>query len=215
MEADDYLMMSGIQHYCFCRRQWALIHIEQQWKENWRTIAGNIIHERVHDSDIRESRGDMFVMRGLQVSSSILQLSGICDSVEFVYDIDGISIAGHVGCWRIIPVEYKRGRERKDDADRIQLCAQCIALEEMFSCSINYGFIYHSETHRRERVIFSESLRICTKKIAQEMNGIYYLGITPPAEFKPHCRSCSLNSICMPKMKKSSDYVMEKLKEVN
>ena len=108
MEADDYLMMSGIQHYCFCRRQWALIHIEQQWKENWRTIAGNIIHERVHDSDIRESRGDMFVMRGLQVSSSILQLSGICDSVEFVYDIDGISIAGHVGCWRIIPVEYKR-----------------------------------------------------------------------------------------------------------
>ena len=203
--------MSGIQHFCFCPRQWALIHIEQQWSENWRTTAGELMHERVHDQSVNESCSRKFVLRGLRVSSSALQLSGICDAVEFHFDEQGYEIPFHSGRWIIVPVEYKRGRARADDADRCQLCAQAIALEEMLVATIDFGFIFHGETRRREKVDLGDEIRKKTLNLAKEMVSLFRRNETPPPVFKEHCRSCSLCDICLPKScrRNASDYVAE------
>ena len=200
-------MMSGLQHYCFCRRQWALIHIEQQWSDNWRTTAGELVHSRVHDEDVAESRPGKFVIRGLRVSSSILHLAGVCDAVEFYQDENGIGIPAHQGRWVIVPVEYKRGPGRGDDADRCQLCAQAYALEEMFHTTIDSGFVYHDETRRREKVIFSNALRKKTLDMSQDMMDLFQRCETPPPVLDKHCRACSLYGICLPK--RISDSPME------
>ena len=104
---DDYLMLSGIQHFCFCRRQWGLIHIEQQWAENLRTTEGLLMHKKAHDDSKSEKRGDLIIMRGLRVKSSKLNVTGICDVVEFRKDNGGIPLNRYEGRWQPYPVEYK------------------------------------------------------------------------------------------------------------
>ena len=123
---DEYLMLSGIQHFVFCRRQWALIHIEQQWEENYRTVDGNIMHERVHDAEFHEKRGDLVITRAMAVSSSRLGISGECDAVELRKADDGIELFGMDGKYSITPIEYKRGEPKEDDCDVVQLMAQAL-----------------------------------------------------------------------------------------
>ena len=106
---DEYLMLSGVQHFAFCRRQWALIHIEQQWEENARTVDGNIMHERVHDADFHEKRGELVITRAMAVSSARLGISGECDAVELRKSDNGIELFGLDGKYTVTPVEYKRG----------------------------------------------------------------------------------------------------------
>ncbi len=125
---DDYLMMSGIQHFDFCRRQWALIHIEQQWKENVLTTEGKVDHEKCHNETLIEKRNDIIIMRGMRVVSHQLKLSGNCDVVEFHRINDGISLSKYSDKWLPVPIEYKHGESKWIDADRLQLCAQAIAL---------------------------------------------------------------------------------------
>ena len=133
MNPDDYLQMSGIQHFCFCRRQWALAYMEQQWAENLRTAAGRLLHERCHDDSLREKRGDLITVRDLRVVSHRLRLAGNCDVVEFRAAPDGVALQGYDGLWQPLPVEYKRGAPKASDADRLQVCAQAMALEEMLA----------------------------------------------------------------------------------
>ena len=147
---DDYLLMSGIQHFCFCRRQWALIHLEQQWSENLRTAEGRLEHTRCHDTAQTERRGDLLITRGMKVVSHRLRLSGDCDVVEFRADPEGIPLQHTEGRWRPMPVEYKHGRAKENDADRLQLCAQAMALEEMLACDIPQAALFYEETRRRE-----------------------------------------------------------------
>ena len=109
-QEEDYLMLSGIQHFAFCRRQWALIHIEQQWEENYRTTAGELFHKKAHSETSFERRGDILTIRGLRIASAKLGLSGQCDIVEFHRDDAGIQIRGYEERWNIVPVEYKRGK---------------------------------------------------------------------------------------------------------
>ena len=123
---DEYLLLSGIQHFAFCRRQWALIHIEQQWAENYRTVDGNIMHERVHDADLHEKRGDTIITRAMAVSSARLGLSGECDAVELKRSDDGTELFGLEGKYSVTPVEYKRGEPKEDDCDILQLTAQAL-----------------------------------------------------------------------------------------
>ena len=126
---DEYLMLSGIQHFCFCRRQWALIHLEQQWAENIRTVDGEIFHKNAHDKERHETRENQIIVRGMPVSSATLGISGECDVVEFHRSETGVSIHGKVGTYDIIPIEYKRGEAKKEDCDRLQLAAQAMCLE--------------------------------------------------------------------------------------
>lgn len=156
---EDYLQLSGIQHFLFCRRQWALIHIEQQWADNYQTADGIIMHKNTHDSGFRSSRGDIITVRALRVHSATLGLSGECDAVEFHADETGISLAKTNGLWKPYPVEYKRGKPKNDIFDKAQLCAQAMCLEEMLCCTIPEGALYYGEPRRREQVLFTQDLR--------------------------------------------------------
>jgi CRISPR-associated exonuclease Cas4 len=199
---DELLPLSGVQHYAFCPRQWALIHIEQQWEENGRTVAGEILHERCHDESIREHRGDLLVVRGLRVTSYKLGLSGICDVVEFRKTPEGIKLSGEEGKWLPVPVEYKKGSSKVGDEDRIQLCAQAIALEEMFFCNLHRGYLYYGATRSREEVMLDRDLRNSTAEVARHMHDDYLRGVTPAPHPRRACQSCSLKNRCLPGLSK-------------
>ncbi len=199
---DDLLPLSGIQHFVFCRRQWSLIHIEQQWKEDWRTMDGQIIHTRAHDCGQREKRGSLIISRGLPIVSHSLGLSGTCDVVEFHSSLDGIPLPGEAGLWQPVPVEYKRGRPKAHGADELQLTAQALCLEQMLACEITHGFLYYNEPSRRTRVEIDTPRRDWVAKAAGEMHDLYQRGHTPKVKQHPGCKSCSLKELCLPRLTK-------------
>ena len=202
---DDYLLMSGIQHFCFCRRQWALIHLEQQWSENLRTAEGRLEHTRCHDTAQTERRGDLLITRGMKVVSHRLRLSGDCDVVEFRADPEGIPLQRTEGRWRPMPVEYKHGRAKENDADRLQLCAQAMALEEMLACDIPQAALFYEETRRRELVPLTDALRQKTQAMADEMNQYFARSYTPKVKPGTFCNACSLKELCLPALYKRAD----------
>ena len=207
---EDWLQLSGLQHFAFCRRQWALIHIENQWAENFRTVDGSLMHENVHDQGFRESRGDMLVVRGLAVHSAQLGVSGQCDVVEFHRDPDGITLRDREGTWRPYPVEYKRGRPKDGQVDELQLCAQAMCLEEMLCCTVSEGALYYGETRHRLTVQFTSDLRCQVQDGFAEMHELYRKQYTPKVKPTKGCNACSLKDMCVPKMmraKKVSDYL--------
>lgn len=213
---NDYLLMSGLQHFSFCRRQWALIHLEQQWAENLRTAEGRLDHQRCHDDSLTEKRGDLLTVRGMRVISHRLKLTGNCDVVEFRLNPDGIPLQGRDGRWIPMPVEYKHGRAKGTDADRLQLCAQAIALEEMLVCEIQQGALYYVETHRREVVPFTSELRNATQAAAEEMNRYFERHYTPKSKPGKHCNACSLKELCLPVLYQRADpaaYLREHIDE--
>lgn len=211
---DELLALSGVQHFAFCPRQWALIHVEQQWAENERTVDGRNVHDRCHDASIRERRGDNLIVRGLYVVSRELGLSGICDVVEFHADADGAELTGESKRYQPVPVEYKRGRRKPGDEDRVQLCAQAVALEEMFCCDVETGYLYYDSERRREEVAISDELREETKEASERMHVMFRRGVTPRAKERPCCKRCSLVDICVPSIehtKTVDDYVLDML----
>ena len=202
---EDFLQLSGIQHFCFCRRQWALIHIEQQWQENLKTVEGNIVHERCHDDGLVEKRGELLVTRGLRVFSRELGVSGQCDVVEFKANADGCRLRGYEGTWLPYPIEYKRGKSKLIDADRLQLCGQAMCLEEMLRVSIKQGALFYDETRRRERVEFDAELREKVRSMLAEMHMYYAKAYTLRTKPKSGCNACSLKEICLPALCKKND----------
>lgn len=214
---DDYLMMSGLQHFSFCRRQWALIHLEQQWAENQRTVEGRLVHATAHDETRTEKRGNLLIVRGMRVVSHRLRLSGACDVVEFRADPEGIPLQDYPGRWQPMPVEYKHGKAKESNADRLQLCAQAMALEEMLVCSIPVASLYYAETRRRESVPLTEELRAETQAMADEMNQYFQRGYTPKVKPGTFCNACSMKDICLPKLCKRLNvktYIAKHLEEV-
>lgn len=201
MEEEANLPLSGLQHMAFCERQWALIHIEQQWAENFRTVEGKHLHERVDDPFESESRGDLYVSRSVPLLSGALCIQGVADVVEYWrVESEGVAIAGRAGLWRPRPVEYKRGQPKADDRDAVQLCAQALCLEEMLGVTVPEGDLFYGLTRRRQRVVFDDALRHRVKALAQRMHRLFQKGATPPAVIGKHCSQCSLNSLCMPKL---------------
>lgn len=202
---EDYLMLSGIQHFAFCKRQWALIHIEQQWAENYRTTAGELMHKKAHDEGSFEKRGDLLIVRGLRIASHELGLSGQCDVVEFHQSEEGIDLFGYDGKWIPLPIEYKHGTPKENKADELQLCAQAACLEEMFQTSISQGFLYYGENRRRSKVEFTQDLRSEMRKTAQKMHEMFKRGHTPNVKSSKRCKACSLANLCLPKLQKGMD----------
>lgn len=194
---DDYIMLSALQHYLFCPRQCALIHLEQSWAENSLTAQGRLLHERVHES-ARERRGNLLIVRGLRLASARLGLSGQADAVEFHQDPAGARLPGVGGRWRPFPVEYKRGRPKKDQCDAVQLCAQAVCLEEMLDCTIAAGALYYGKNRRRTEVRFDEALREETARCAANVHRLLASGVTPPAAADARCKRCSLHARCLP-----------------
>lgn len=197
------LMLSGIQHFMFCPRQWALIHVEQQWEENKLTVEGQILHKNVDNPFYRQKNGGVITLRSLHVASRELGLYGITDAVELVPSdtpVDAITHNRYKGYWKPYPVEYKRGHSKADETDEVQLAAQAMCLEEMYGISIPYGALFYNEVKRREVVAISESLRRTTRQCAQEMHSLFRSGIVPKASRERHCAKCSLVNICLPEV---------------
>jgi CRISPR-associated exonuclease Cas4 len=195
---DDLLPLSGIQHFLFCRRQWALIHIEQQWKENALTAEGRIMHKRVDDPFFTETRKGVITARSVPVASYRLGLSGVCDVVEFTASPDGVKLPNREGLYLPAPIEYKRGKEKHDHSDETQLCAQAMCLEEMLSTVIPRGFLFYGETRHRVDITFAAELRALVKDMSDEMHNYFSRGYTPKVKTSKACRSCSLADICLP-----------------
>lgn len=199
----EFLQLSGLQHFKFCRRQWALIHIEQQWAENFRTVDGMLMHQNAHDSDLRESRGDLFITRGVSVFSPTLGVSGQCDVLEYHRGTTGVPIRGKEGLWQPYPVEYKRGSPREDTGDTLQLCGQAMCLEEMLCCDIPEGALYYGKIRRRVEVPFTKELRDQVRELLAQMHDLYRRGYTPKVKPSKSCNACSLKELCLPKLMKS------------
>lgn len=199
-QEEDYLQLSGLQHFVFCRRQWALIHIEQQWAENLWTVSGKILHENAHNSNKRELRGDLLITRGMQIHSPCLGISGKCDVVEFYQSATGISLPGREGLWQPFPVEYKRGSPKTTEADQLQLCAQAMCLEEMLCCKVPEGALFYGEIRRRELVSFTPELREQVRSMLTEMHELYARKYTPKVKPAKRCNACSLRELCLSKL---------------
>ena len=199
---EDFLQISGLQHFAFCRRQWALIHIEQLGAENLRTVEGNILHERAQDSSLKERRGQLLITRDMRVFSPTLGISGDCDVVEFRRSPEGVPLHGQEGLYQPYPVEYKHGAPREDHANELQLCAQAMCLEEMLCCTIPEGALYFGETRRRLTVSFTPALRqeVCTA--LEEMHRLYQRQHTPKVKPTKSCNACSLKELCVPRLMK-------------
>jgi CRISPR-associated exonuclease Cas4 len=197
------LPLSGLQHLLFCERQWALIHIEQQWEENRFTAAGRVLHETV-DQGPDESRRGVRIVRSLPLRSLRLGLTGKADVVES-------PLKGH---GPPLPIEYKRGKPKANLCDEIQLCAQALCLEEMLGMAILTGALYYGRPRRRTTITFTPELRTETDRLARRMHFLYAAGLTPSARFeKKKCNNCSLLEVCLPKQlrrpNRSSSYLRE------
>lgn len=199
-EEDSYLMLSGIQHFQFCKRQWALIHIEQQWEENVRTIEGQHLHQKADKPFFREKRGNKLIVRAMPVKSNELKITGICDVVEFIHDNGGIEIDEVEGKYIAYPIEYKRGKPKLNDADILQLTAQAMCLEEMLLSEINIGYIFYNETKHRVEVPITIDKKKTVKSVIAEMQDYYKRKHTPKVKTGSFCKNCSLQNICLPKL---------------
>lgn len=198
---EDMLMLSGIQHYMFCPRQWALIHIEQQWDDNRFTTEGNILHRNVDNPFYRQKNGDVITLRAVHVASKRLGLYGITDAIELLpvdEETNAIRHARYQGFWKPFPIEYKRGHSKPNACDEVQLAAQVMALEEMYQIHIPFAALYYGEVKHREVITISNHLRQLTEKCANEMHCMFKKGTIPPPNKQRHCKSCSLKDICMP-----------------
>lgn len=178
--------LSALQHYLFCPRQCALIHIEQLWAEDGRTAEGRLLHERV-DAGGAERRAGVRIERGVALRSLALGIAGRADVVEF-----------HGTPPQPFPVEYKRGKPKPHRADEVQLCAQAICLEEMCGSDVLRGALFYGETRRRTEIVFDAALRTLTEDVARQARAMISAGATPPPVLTPGCRHCSLHDACCP-----------------
>ncbi len=208
---DQLLPLSGLQHIHFCERQCALIHVEQVWLENRFTAEGRIMHDRV-DSGKSELRRDVRITFAVSMRSLRLGLIGKADVVEFHRETspEGKTI------WRPFPVEYKRGRPKKNNCDKIQLCAQALCLEEMLGNPIDAGAMFYGKTRRRQDVNFDDNLREETEKMAKNFHALFNARATPKPVFDKRCPNCSFLSYCLPEKldgKKSALKYLDAIRE--
>lgn len=186
---DDFIQLSALQHYVFCPRQCALIHVDDVWRDNVLTVRGNILHEKV-DTDTYETRGALKTVRALKIHSFRLGLAGKCDVVEFRESKGGVEI---------LPVEFKAGQPKHDVSDEVQLCAQALCLEEMLTTAVRRGAFFYGKIRRRVQVELTDSLRSQTEEIIAAVHAIVERKVVPQAAYAPKCRSCSLEDVCQPK----------------
>jgi CRISPR-associated exonuclease Cas4 len=187
----DPIPLSALQHYLFCPRQCGLIHVEQLWSENRFTAEGRLLHEATAQAGVETRRG-LRTVTAMPIASHRLRVSGVADVVEMHKDA-----TGH---WRPFPVEYKRGKPKAHRADEVQLCAQAMALEEMFAVAIAEGALFYGETRRRVTVTLGAELRALTGDVAAAARAIIGAGATPRAIYeKRKCGACSLIDLCRPK----------------
>ncbi len=202
---EDFIQLSALQHYCFCPRQCALSYIEQVWEENLLTAEGGVMHDRAHEEEF-EARDGVRIERGMPLRSKKLGLIGKADVVEFRRASDRKT-------WLPFPVEYKHGRPKENNCDKVQLCAQAICLEEMMRATVSCGAIFYGKTRHRLDVSFDERLRSETEEAIRQVRAFLAEGKTPSPRYTKKCEACSLINRCLPKAFGKKDAVAEYIKE--
>ncbi len=198
MDEDHFIPISALQHYLYCPRQCALIHVEQLWAESRHTAEGRLLHERA-DKQQSERRRGVRTVTAMPLVHVDLGITGIADVVELHQTPDGD---------RAFPVEYKRGRPKAHRADEVQLCAQALCLEAMLGQPITEGALFYGETRRRAPVAFDTDLRQLTEETIAATHALLSSDSTPLAQYAPRrCDACSLIDLCQPKLLKRSDSV--------
>jgi CRISPR-associated exonuclease Cas4 len=211
-DEDELLSLSALQHLVFCERQAALIHVERQWADNALTIEGSHLHRAVdEDAPLREVRGDRVIVRRVPLRSLRLGLVGRADVVELYRGVaaapapsdrtallSAVRIRGLDGKWALRPVEYKRGRPKKNACDAVQLCAQALCLEEMLGVAVPEGALFYGKQRRRHPVTFTAGLREQTHAAAKRLRTLVTSGMTPRAEKGSKCKRCSFLELCLP-----------------
>lgn len=188
---EDLIPLSALQHFLYCPRQCALIHLEQQWAENRQTAEGRLLHDRA-DTPSVERRHGVRTITAMPLSNLELGITGVADVVEC-----------HVGDLGDLPypVEYKRGRPKKHRADEVQLCAQALCLEAMFGVTVGEGALFYGEPRRREVVVFDDGLRALTLETIRATRAMFVAGKTPLASYEAkRCDNCSLLDLCQPRL---------------
>lgn len=215
---EDLLMLSGVQHFSYCPRQWALIHIEQLWESNKLTLEGDYLHERADNPECIVTVRDVITLRSLPIVSYNFGIRGITDAIDFIQTEDlanAIFLPKYNGKYLPVPIEYKHGQPKLDSTDMVQVCAQILCLEEMYGIHLEKGAIYYGETRHRENISIKDSLRSETIHIITEMHDMYKRGITPTQFYSHKCKNCSLLELCIPKIKEQYSSVKNYLKLLN
>lgn len=188
---DDVVALSALQHYLYCPRQCALIHVEQLWEESRHTAEGRILHERADKPKVERRKGVRTAM-AMPLAAYELGITGIADVVEFHQTEQGE---------QAFPVEYKRGKPKAHRADEVQLCAQALCLESMLHQSVPAGALYYGQTRRRADVLFDAELRQLTLDTIVAVRTMIAAGKTPTAQYNAkRCDACSLLDLCQPKI---------------
>lgn len=209
----DFIQINGIQHFVFCKRQWALIQLEQAWDENEDTILGQHIHRNVDDEYYHEKRKGRIYVRSMPIVSYDMMISGIADMVEYKKDSEGVNVSNYKGRWKPYVIEYKKGKPKRDDSDISQLVAQVMCIEEMASQRINESAIYYKSTNKRVIVDITDDRRDRVRSIVLEMHECIKNKQTPKAEFCKKCQRCSLKELCVPRLTGRKKSVVNYLNE--
>ncbi|MBV9036366.1 MAG: CRISPR-associated protein Cas4 [Acidobacteriaceae bacterium] len=190
MDDEDLIPISALQHYLYCPRQCALIHMERLWAESRHTAEGRLLHENA-DKPAAERRKGVRLVTAMPLFHPELGLTGMADVVEFHQQENAE---------QAVPVEYKRGRPKAHRADEVQLCAQALCLEAMLGSSIAYGFLFYGKTRRRKEIAFDSELRELTRQTVYSVRNMMVSGKTPLAGYDPRrCDACSLIELCRPR----------------
>ncbi|MDE7407956.1 MAG: CRISPR-associated protein Cas4 [Muribaculaceae bacterium] len=216
---DEMLQLSGIQHYMFCPRQWALIHMEQQWAENRLTTEGQLLHANVDNPFVRETNGSrVLTLRGLRLASPTLGLTGIADAVELHPEPDAPTEKSQMIASRrftALPIEYKRGRRKLSDCDRVQVAAQALILEDMLGVTIDRGAVFYWAERHREYFSIDYDMRRQVLTIADEMHNIMASQRVPRVRRHSGCKSCSLYDLCEPSLcgRSAAEYLKKMMQD--
>lgn len=209
----DFLHLSLLSQYCFCKRRAALILLENAWSDNEYTTEGTLYHERVH-SQGQVKRGNIISIYEFSVHSHKMNLSGKCDCIEAVVDENGFEFPFYEGKFTLYPIEYKHGAIRDEEEYNLQLCGQAMCLEEMYGCMISKGAIFYTNAHRRVEVNFTEDLRCKVESNAKNLWKLLETKCVPKEDYSAKCKKCSLYELCMPKAKTSAKAYNKRIRQV-
>lgn len=209
MDDLEFLPISLLSQYFYCKRRAGFLMLEQAWSDNSFTVEGTVQHKIVHSPGI-EHRGKKIKIFEMSVHSKQLGLLGKCDCIEGEEDDNGVFLPDCGKKYRLFPVEYKHGVVRNEIEYNIQLCAQAMCIEEMFGITLDKGAIFYINSHRRDEVCLDNELRDLVKAGIEQLK---MLGKIPSAEYSSKCKKCSLIDLCMPQLSGTSAKYMEKLRK--
>lgn len=213
---DEFLTLSSLRHFCYCKHLWGLTQLENYWSDNYYTTKGHIAHQKTDNPFIEDKRKNTLIVRSLHISSKRLGLQGVLDTVEFIKSDNGIALTKHPGKWIPHVVEYKESKTDQGIEDVMQTIAQVICLEETFQCTIDSCYIYYRKTNQKIKIPITNDLRTQVQQLSNTMHDYYDNCTIEMPHYSKKCKGCALINICNPKWPHNvPQYISKQLTETN